>query len=731
MRKQVAAGLGALMLAACSPAPLVGESAPSPVTPAQQARLLWGQTAPSRAIQASADEVAPFATVSLRSADGDVVATGTTDAAGRFGLNPFVAFDPVAGAIYVLEVSKRFTTTNEGSLLRLSTLVRWNGSHWESVSGTSQDAPGVLIDAGTTAVSVIQALRGLASAPMIGAVSSASGAFTPGTTGIPAADFERVKELVGNALTANLDPVRAIVYSATEGAYRVALDAGRGKVLFDLKTAPTLSGHHSPVRTPFGAGFAVAASSSLFVRQIGGYGRTQGNFDGPGSLATDPWGNLYVCNFSGSPRIMKLDGSGRHLFTFGTVGTDNGQFGTFGGIDTDALGNLWVADGGGNRLQKFDPTGRFLMAIGQGRVWGANEAPSTGAGTANGWLDYAHFLRVDRRGRVWVTEWLNHRVSAFWPNGGFARGIGWGGTWTGDPAPLTKQASDSPGFFSGPSGLAFDPEGNVWINDRNNHRIQKFTEDGALLGVYGGPSVMDQPQGIAIDRAGNAWVGELANGRVLKFAPNGTKVGEFGGPGSEPGCFLGIQGVEVDPDGYLLVTDYQNHRIQQFAPASQALKFATAGRLDPAQGTVSMWIRPAWSGTAPGRFNLFESWTKPAGLGDGIALFKNGATVEVNYWPHAASGTVVRGDISRWEPWEDHHVAFTWGPGGLALYLDGQLAGSAAWPGAFQLPDALCVGTTNYTPPHAAQAIFGSLKIHDYPKTGAEVLRDARRMEQD
>ncbi|MNY18216.1 hypothetical protein D3C86_1515830 [compost metagenome] len=145
-----------------------------------------------------------------------------------------------------------------------------------------------------------------------------------------------------------------------------------------------------------------------------------------------------------------------------------------------------------------------------------------------------------------------------------------------------------------------------------------------------------------------------------------------------------------------------------------------------------MWIRPSWAGTTTGRFNLFEPWTKPGAIGDGIALFKNGSTIEVNYWPHAASAQVLRGDISRWEPWQDHHVAFTWGAGGLALYLDGRLAASAASPGPIQvMPPALCVGTTNYSTLYPAEAIFGSLKVHDYAKTSAEILRDAQRIEQD
>jgi NHL repeat len=87
----------------------------------------------------------------------------------------------------------------------------------------------------------------------------------------------------------------------------------------------------------------------------------------------------------------------------------------------------------------------------------------------------------------------------------------WGSNGTGD------------GQFSIPAGIAVDSADNVYVNDSNNSRIQKFDSNGSYLtkwGLYGaGNGQFDGPDGIAIDSSGKVYVADGYNNRIQVFAP--------------------------------------------------------------------------------------------------------------------------------------------------------------------------------------------------------------------
>lgn len=74
-----------------------------------------------------------------------------------------------------------------------------------------------------------------------------------------------------------------------------------------------------------------------------------------------------------------------------------------------------------------------------------------------------------------------------------------------------------------PDGLAADAYGNVYVADRGNHRIQKFTSDGAFVarfGSYGtGAGQLNGPSGLEVDAAGNVYVADCLNNRIEVFRP--------------------------------------------------------------------------------------------------------------------------------------------------------------------------------------------------------------------
>ena len=111
----------------------------------------------------------------------------------------------------------------------------------------------------------------------------------------------------------------------------------------------------------------------------------------------------------------------------------------------------------------------------------------------------------------------------------------WGGQGTGDSQ------------FSGPMGIAVNSEGNVYVADYYNHRIQKFDSDGNFITKWGSYGTADShfqsPLGIAVDSEGNVYVADRNNNRIQKFAPPYIEVTIDIKPGSYPNSInLGSHG---------------------------------------------------------------------------------------------------------------------------------------------------------------------------------------------
>jgi sugar lactone lactonase YvrE len=259
---------------------------------------------------------------------------------------------------------------------------------------------------------------------------------------------------------------------------------------------------------------------------------------GPYGVALDRNCNLYLADTE-SHHVVKVSPNGDTLATWGSDGHAPGQFHRPGAVAVDASGNIYVADSGNDRIQKLSPTGQSL-AIWQNCLPGSN--------------------------------------------------------------PCTPAPGQNPGQFFNPQGIAVDGQGNVYVSEVDNNRIQKLTPDGKSLGVFGGPQgdgpgQFNQPFGISLDRAGNLYVADLNNNRVQKLSPGGQPLAVFGsGRGSGPGQLVQPRGVAVDADGNVYISDTQNHRVQKFAPDGT---FLTQWRHCEDDPTVCEFPN---SGSAPGAF---------------------------------------------------------------------------------------------------------------------------------
>ena len=139
-----------------------------------------------------------------------------------------------------------------------------------------------------------------------------------------------------------------------------------------------------------------------------------------------------------------------------------------------------------------------------------------------------------------------------------------------------------PGQFDVADGVDVDARGNVYVVDRENHRVQRFSSTGRLLGVIGGvrgaaDGQLAQPYGVAVDEFGAVYVADTRNNRIQKFGPDGrflTKFGRNGGDGTAGtgrGEFRDPRDVEVDARGNIWVGDHDNHRIQKLSPTGRFL----------------------------------------------------------------------------------------------------------------------------------------------------------------
>jgi predicted membrane-bound mannosyltransferase/sugar lactone lactonase YvrE len=179
-------------------------------------------------------------------------------------------------------------------------------------------------------------------------------------------------------------------------------------------------------------------------------------------------------------------------------------------------------------------------------------------------------LHVDGEGNIWVADSRNHRIQKFDPAGNLLGVLGKGGT--------------EPGSFNEPWSVAVDVEGFIYVADTWNHRLQKFSPSFEFIATWGqpgsrsnpGPLDLFGPRDIVVAADGSLWVTDTGNKRLLHYSDTGEPLGSFGSQGDAPGSFNEPVGLSYDAQGRLYVADAWNARIQRFdADLSNATSFPT------------------------------------------------------------------------------------------------------------------------------------------------------------
>ena len=224
-----------------------------------------------------------------------------------------------------------------------------------------------------------------------------------------------------------------------------------------------------------------------YIRHWGETGDGPGQFDKPAGITVAPDGTLLITDGM-NHRVQRYTTEGEYLDGWGEFGAHAGQFNTPWGLTCDADGNVLVADWRNDRVQAFSASGRF---IGQ---WGAS-------GDGKGQLNRPSSVAVDTEGYIYVADWGNERVQIFGPDGevaGILHGDATVSTWAADylaanpdESAARSSANLKPAVtpwrdhhrnasagiesrFWGPSCVAVDDKGRIYVVDSCRHRVQIY-----------------------------------------------------------------------------------------------------------------------------------------------------------------------------------------------------------------------------------------------------------------
>ncbi|EDY19525.1 Peptidase S53 propeptide [Chthoniobacter flavus Ellin428] len=292
-----------------------------------------------------------------------------------------------------------------------------------------------------------------------------------------------------------------------------------------------------------------------------------------------------------------------------TQGTADGtgtaaQFGYPSGVAVDSSGNIYVADFNNDTIRKITPGGTVTTPYGQPGVIGATNGTGTNAtfNTPNG-------VAIDSANNIYVADSGNSAIRKITPG----RVVS---TLAGQPGLSGSADGTTKALFNNPQGVAVDSAGNVYVADTTNETIRKITPAGVvstLAGTAGtvgyadgagAAAIFNGPSSVAVDSAGNVYVADLYNFVVRKITPGGvvtTPYGQAGMPGRLDGIgtaalFNAPIGVAVDANNNLYITDSQippdltststgNNLVRRVNAAGVVSTIAGAGSTGSADGT--------------------------------------------------------------------------------------------------------------------------------------------------
>ena len=308
------------------------------------------------------------------------------------------------------------------------------------------------------------------------------------------------------------------------------------------------------------------------------------------------------------------------------------------GVGVDSKGKIYAADQGVDAVFIFDPEDKshveligngkqanfgliaglalddddrlFVVDTNERHVLVFNPQHEQEGTLGGGMLVRPSGVAIDRQNRfVYVADTGNDVVDVFdADNYKFLRQMG---------KPSKKHDQTEPGTFSLPEGVAVDRDGNVYVADTFNDRVEIFDANGGFISTFGqngdGPADFERPKGIAVDCDGHIWVADAVQSKVKVFDQQGRLLIYFGGQGYYPGQFMGPWGIAIGKQNQVIVSETFPGRVQVFryvtdaeAAAIKAQREGKAGAPAPGAANPSVPATPAAPAT-PGVSNKKDS----------------------------------------------------------------------------------------------------------------------------
>ena len=346
----------------------------------------------------------------------------------------------------------------------------------------------------------------------------------------------------------------------------------------------TCAGNQVASITPAGALTIVAGNGASGWAGDGG-AALAAELSAPAVITSDRTGVLYVADsinvvrkFSPGGIISHVAGSGQYSYSGdggpAAFATMNSPY----SVAVDGSGNVYFSDQNNARVRKISPSGIVITVAGNGRPgYSGDSGPAAGAS-----FDAPAGLALDTSGDLYVADSRNSAVRKISPEGVTTAFAGTGKPgYGGDGGPATSA------LLNGPTGLALDSHGNLYIADTGNCVVRAVSPAGTIStaagsGCYGysgdggaaTAASFSAPTGLAFDSNGNLYIGDPAYSVVRKVTPEGiitTAAGSeppgYGGDGgpATKAHLLGPIGLAVDASGDLLIADTGNNAIRRVA----------------------------------------------------------------------------------------------------------------------------------------------------------------------
>lgn len=257
------------------------------------------------------------------------------------------------------------------------------------------------------------------------------------------------------------------------------------------------------------------------------------------------------------------------------------------GVAVDATGNIYVADYGNNEIRKISTAGILSTLAGSGMQGSLNGVGNTAS------FNGPTSLALDPSGNIYVADDNNNQIRKITPDGLVS-------TLAGSDSTGLVNGIGAGAYFFGPSGVACDAQGNVYVADAGNNVIRMITPAGSVTtiagngnpGINNGPvlsATFNNPTGLALDKSGNVYVADMLNNLVRKISggqvttlAGGDTSASINGQGTAAGFYF-PNSIAADASGNLYVTEYVSDLIRKIDPSGNVTTFAgkgTAGQAD-------------------------------------------------------------------------------------------------------------------------------------------------------